>query len=249
MIFKKWIGVRWIKDSDLRDQVLSRHKEEKQKQAKELFMEVNDFSNVEKTVDPAGIKLYAVRKTVLDGLSRIKLKNEPNLMYLDQIPNCKRMYMLSPDEFIVMRKNGQDIHILRFLASPNEKGVYYQWNFTRIDIEENYISTSNDDFATESISLFLKLITFVELTEIDVIEIPGYSKFGTRNTGKIMNETDLKITIIDSRWNTVVIRTEGFDVSGHFSLRAVGKGRTEKKLIWINPYRKHGYIRNAKLNN
>ena len=66
------------------------------------------------------------------------------------------------------------------------------------------------------------------------------------------DQPELKTTIngirfLDASWYTTIIRSEGFGVRGHFRLQPCGPGRTEKKLVYINEYRKHGYVRRAKL--
>lgn len=60
------------------------------------------------------------------------------------------------------------------------------------------------------------------------------------------NETNVPIQILDSRWFTNIIRTNGFPVKGHLALRACGKGRKERTLTWISGYEKKGYNSTAK---
>ena len=62
----------------------------------------------------------------------------------------------------------------------------------------------------------------------------------------IMNKAPFSITQLDSSWLRTIIRTEGFMVRGHFRLQACGVGLKERKLIYIEPYEKHGYTRTAK---
>ena len=65
-------------------------------------------------------------------------------------------------------------------------------------------------------------------------------------------QPELKTTIngiqyLDASWYTTIVRNEGFGVRGHFRLQPCGEGRKDKKLIYINEYRKHGYVRKARL--
>ena len=62
----------------------------------------------------------------------------------------------------------------------------------------------------------------------------------------IMNKAPFSVTQLDSSWLRTIIRTEGFMVRGHFRLQPYGTGRSERKLIYIEPYEKHGYTRTAK---
>lgn len=62
------------------------------------------------------------------------------------------------------------------------------------------------------------------------------------------NNTDFKITYLDSKWFTTLVRSEGFNVRGHFRLQPKKKdGEWTRELIWIDEFRKHGYTSHAKV--
>lgn len=59
---------------------------------------------------------------------------------------------------------------------------------------------------------------------------------------RYQNDTGLNITYLTSKWFTNIVRTQGFNVSGHFRLQPKKvNGEWTKELIWINPFEKHGY--------
>ncbi len=64
---------------------------------------------------------------------------------------------------------------------------------------------------------------------------------------KYKNNCKVPITIIDSTWFTRIVRSEEFNVKGHFRLQAYGEGMNDRKLIWVNGFKKHGYTRKAKI--
>jgi hypothetical protein len=68
---------------------------------------------------------------------------------------------------------------------------------------------------------------------------------------KAVNETGIDVKVLDSRWFTTICRDEGFLVSGHFRLQPCKdeQGEWTRKLIYINPYAKHGYHRLAPIVN
>jgi len=66
---------------------------------------------------------------------------------------------------------------------------------------------------------------------------------------KYLNETDLKIEILDSTYFTTISRTEGFGVRGHFRLQPYGIGMKDRRLQWISDFQKNGYTRKAKILN
>jgi hypothetical protein len=64
---------------------------------------------------------------------------------------------------------------------------------------------------------------------------------------KYKNETATGITILDSKWFTNLVKSDAFNVRGHFRLQPKKKnGEWAKELIWINEFQKSGYISRAK---
>lgn len=66
------------------------------------------------------------------------------------------------------------------------------------------------------------------------------------NREKIVNDLGFDVTIIDSTWFTNIIHDKEFNVRGHFRLQPIGPGREQRKLIWVNDFKKNGYVRQAK---
>lgn len=65
---------------------------------------------------------------------------------------------------------------------------------------------------------------------------------------KYLNETKLKITYLDSKWFTNLVKSDAFKVSGHFRLQPKKKdGEWTKELIWINEFEKSGYTSKTKI--
>lgn len=60
-------------------------------------------------------------------------------------------------------------------------------------------------------------------------------------------DTFRQVDILSCSWYTTIVRKEGFNVRGHFRLQPCGRGRSERKLIYINEFKKNGYIRRARL--
>jgi hypothetical protein len=65
---------------------------------------------------------------------------------------------------------------------------------------------------------------------------------------KYVNDTRLKLTYLDSKWFTNLVKSEGFSVRGHFRLQPKKKnGEWTKELIWINDFEKTGYTAPARM--
>jgi hypothetical protein len=90
------------------------------------------------------------------------------------------------------------------------------------------------------------LLCFFYLSENEEIVVNGGKSYGTRKQADALsNDSNVPVTIINSRWNITSIRTEGFGVRGHFRLQPCGPGLQDTKMIFINPFEKHGYVRKA----
>jgi len=64
---------------------------------------------------------------------------------------------------------------------------------------------------------------------------------------KYVNETNIPVTFLDSKWFTNLVKSDAFTVHGHFRLQACGMGLKDHKLIWIDEYSKSGYIAPARI--
>jgi hypothetical protein len=88
----------------------------------------------------------------------------------------------------------------------------------------------------------LQALIFLKAGEQEIKIIESGKKVGTRRDG-FLNLTTNTIKVVNSGWNTIIINTEGFSVDGHIRLQACGEKHKDRKLIWINPFEKEGYVR------
>lgn len=59
---------------------------------------------------------------------------------------------------------------------------------------------------------------------------------------KYINDTKLKVTHLDCKWFTTLIKSDSFNVRGHFRLQPKKvNGKWTRDLIWINEFEKKGY--------
>ena len=63
---------------------------------------------------------------------------------------------------------------------------------------------------------------------------------------KYVNDTKFNILHLDSKWYTNLVKSDGFNVRGHFRFQACGHGLKDRKLIWINDFTKAGYTAPAR---
>lgn len=94
-------------------------------------------------------------------------------------------------------------------------------------------------------SLIISFILFKKYCDIETKVVQPRAK-ATHANNKYVNETDKRITILDSTWFTNLVVTGAFNVGGHLRWQPYGPGLAQKKLIWISDYTKEGYTRKAK---
>lgn len=130
------------------------------------------------------------------------------------------------------------------------KGIYYN-NMTCVAFEFGLDIDTGEYYAPKDyqkeFSMIMQIMAFVELGDIEVIELAGGRNNGkSKNDGKITNTSNNTVFVVDSSWNKLIIRTDGFAVRGHFRLQPCGMDMADRKLIWINAFEKHGYTRRPK---
>lgn len=93
-------------------------------------------------------------------------------------------------------------------------------------------------------SNIMQILTFVELGDIEVITLDrGRNNGGKKKVDKVTNGSNNTVYVVDSSWNKLIIRTDGFAVRGHFRLQPCGHAHADRKLIWVDAFEKHGYTR------
>ena len=124
-----------------------------------------------------------------------------------------------------------------------------------VDSENDFRWNSNDvKKGREELNLNLLVLyplyiyIFMKYAEVETKHIKKNTKEKI-NGVKAFNKSNLDITYLDSKWFTNIIMSEGFGVSGHFRLQPYKNNMNvwNKKLIWINDYKKNGYTSKEKV--
>ena len=106
------------------------------------------------------------------------------------------------------------------------------------------------DLSTSLICVLLCL-AFKKYAEVEVREIidivdPNKAPKNVCKSLALQNTPfDFQITKLSADWYTEIIRTTGFEVRGHWRLQPYSNGK--RRLIFIQPFMKHGYHRKAKI--
>ena len=101
--------------------------------------------------------------------------------------------------------------------------------------------------------MFYDILLFKKYGQVEIETVADHKTLpkSTILGEKVNNFLGIDVQVLDSRWFTTICRDEGFLVSGHFRLQPCKdeQGEWTRKLIYINPYAKHGYHRLAPIVN
>lgn len=182
---------------------------------------------------------YLIMPSVHACADMIKVNENFSCSVFNKVRDGEHVYLLGKDEFFRFVKFNGAI-----------RGLY--WNRFKREAYEIGLLLVNDSYHfpekfTDGFSKMVRLMTFIELGDIEVVYLEkGRNNGKTKKEGKITNTSQYNVYVVDSSWNKLIIRTEGFAVRGHFRLQPCGHNMADRKLIWINAFEKEGYKRRPK---
>jgi hypothetical protein len=223
-------------------------------------------------------KLYYITRKVQDHSSLIKFE-KIKLGWFRNVKSQSSTYILSKEEFFRFRVvEGKVIYVMHFFKDPNIDPYtvqrmksafgeqkhplkdFLEYRFETFIIyldEEKYPDGYMPDNEIigqnfKNKERFIKLLLFIELSEVEIIEVGSNRKARLNPNweksleGRVKNETEVDVILVNTSWNKITINTEGFDVSGHIRIQPYGPGRSYYKPIWIEEYQKQGFVRYGK---
>ena len=92
---------------------------------------------------------------------------------------------------------------------------------------------------------------FKRYAEVEVVDAKPFKKVQIQDEDKkdtLLVDSTLPMSYLDCSWFRTIVRKEGFMVRGHFRMQPYKNEKREwdYKLIYIEPFQKHGYTRTAK---
>ncbi len=105
-------------------------------------------------------------------------------------------------------------------------------------------------------NLLISYLAVKKYAQVETIIIPSHSKLivddeiqGHKQREKINNVSGQKVIIMDSRWFVKIINDNDIFVRGFFRMQRykTEDGEWAKKLIFVDSFIRHGYHRNAKI--
>lgn len=209
----------------------------------EEFME-NRVEKFDQILSEKDNEFYLLTNPVKEISSKIKVGDNFNYNLLNTIDEKKCTYIPDKNRFFRYRIAEGSLHVLYVTIDPVT--YYLQYNSFRVDIENNKVYNAGEQ-SFVILEELVKYLIFVELSEVELKLVRPNGKVGSRNNNTAFkNLTKTPVTIVTSDWNKIVVSTEAFGVSGHLRLQACGEGRKQRKLTWVRPYEKGGYVRGLK---
>lgn len=204
---------------------------------------------------------YLVKTTALEMVKKIPVDTPKfDIKFLKNLPVKKATFLLGKDLSMKYYKTADNVYAVFFRLEDTPEGEAFTWTWLRIEMTtgkivlpvfEKYMEAKDSEhsilqtkpFEDAEFKLFVQLLLFVELSELEIEVLEPKRKTGTKKTGKYLNDSEKNVAIVDSKWNVVSVNNTGFLVDGHWRLQPCGEGRLKRKMIWIDTFEKKGYIR------
>lgn len=184
-------------------------------------------------------KYYLFTEKAREVIQNIKITDSFDIQILRVLPMNETRYfnfLYGKDRVVFCMWSNEILHVIDLSKHEGKEGIKRVFSLAPLR-NDSKINTFTDELREA-----VRHLIFLTLTEPEITLVAAGSKQGTRKKGHY-NATPLPVIIVDSKWNKYIVRTDGFGVSGHFRMQRCGKGYADLKLTWIEPYKKHGYVR------
>ncbi len=124
--------------------------------------------------------------------------------------------------------DGQYVSPARLFINEDETGYKFE-------------GSNKDIFFT-----IMRIMAFIKYAKIESRILNNTNKQTELGGSIYINDLSKKATVMDCTWYTNIFHTKGFGVRGHFRIQPIGEGKKERKIIWVNDFKKTRYIREAR---
>lgn len=260
MVLKNHIAHRFLTDETFTFEMLKVHMPSQL----ERFLDGGKLTDIESsqlwtlnnTICAISQEAFYITDTIVEKVDMLKVKLKDNGHYdwsvFSHLRDQKKTFIYSDNSLIRISISAGYLCFCWIDAKPSKEHRgqdevdFHLFNLKQStqEFSSNWVADSYVGKLEEKI---YKLLCFFYLADNELIIVSPGQKYGTRKEGKLINTfKDIPITIVNSNWNITSIRTEGFGVRGHFAIRWSGEGRSIPKMVFIEPFKKNGYMRRAK---
>ena len=135
------------------------------------------------------------------------------------------------------------------LTCCNEHLISINDGYGKYLVKRDYKDKLGQDIKADSYDYYpIFFHLFKKYATVETVDALMNKKVKAPDGEKVLNESGFDMTYTDCSWFRTIIRKEGFMVRGHFKMQPYKNEQKEwdYKLIYIEPYQKHGYTRTAK---
>ena len=183
-------------------------------------------------------KTFYICETVYEVSKMIRITENFDFNIFKTIKQGTYNYLMGNDKMLKFVVINNNIYFI-YIDYKCDHRLMFEFDF-----ENNDKNLSNEQY--NILVKILQIIVFIEFGDINVYTLPpGKKNNSTQLSKQIKNSSINNIIVVNSRYNTIVIRNEEFGVRGHFRIQPCGPNKQETKLIWIDSFKKSGYIRGA----
>ena len=144
-----------------------------------------------------------------------------------------------------------------FTSTPDNVRHLYCWPSLIKDPQLfNQQSTEHEEIYSCVANLLITYLAVKKYAQVETIIVPSNGKLivedeiqGYKKKEKVLNESGQEVIIMDSRWFVKIINDNDIFVRGFFRMQRYKNddGDWAKKLIFVDSFIRHGYHRNAKI--
>lgn len=158
----------------------------------------------------------------------------------------------------IIHKDGSKLYLYFYIKSTeNNTRQIYTWP-TLISDEELFCGDIVErqhiyEYLTNFLISYLAVKKYVEVETVEIpigtVTILDDTVLPYKTKEKIRNDSGQEVIVMDSRWFRKIINDNDIFVRGFFRLqnKKNAEGEWYKELIFVNPFVRHGYHRNAKI--
>lgn len=200
------------------------------------------------------IRKMVLTEKCLELISTMKMDKSIRYDFLRTLPNRTDLISLDKNNCVVYKKTDDRVLVIFCISNRSDVDSFnINKRFVDIDlINETHYSSNvvdvddmNDELSVLIYTRFVQIVSFIELGNTNFKIVPPKDKVGNfLKDNECRNLTKKEFIVVDTDWNDISIRMEGFPVKGHLRLQRCGVGRSDFKVIYIQPFMKHGYNRN-----
>lgn len=221
--------------------------------SKYWFMNVNKFQKEINIISrPFADASLKARERLMDLYKDITINDASDL----EINGC---YILGDFVYMIcheLKKGVQDNELFFYMFT--KKGIplaiyidsnkYKMYQYTWVSKSWNFANSAKDitNFINIKLSDIIIFNLFKLYAQVETKILKPNTKLKEIDC-KYVNDTKFKLTYLDSKWFTNLVKSDGFNVRGHFRLQPKkNDGAWTKELIWISEFQKSGYTSKAR---